>query len=153
MLPSSSIYTSSILCEGYQVPVGDCKHTYSVSSSGVITSNTREGELLISYKAFPRDEEGNLLIPDNEDFKEAIFNFVLHRYFLSKVNSGKRQYKEDRDYYRKEFHRAAMKSKTMNAPDLGSIENIKNQAAGLVKPSYGYDSGFATISSKENIRH
>lgn len=150
---TSSIYMDSILCTDDYYLCPECQYEFNVSSTGVITSTAKEGDLLISYKGFPRDTDGKLLIPDDEDFKEAVFSFVLYRYFLKKVNGGKNEFRQQRDYYKREFHRASMKAKNLNSPDLPMMEKIKNEASRLVRPSYKYDHGFANLGYKENITY
>jgi hypothetical protein len=62
----------------------DCKYEYSISPSGVITTNFKDGEILISYLRLPQDDEGFLLIPDDETLKEALTHYVLYMYWLTK---------------------------------------------------------------------
>lgn len=57
-----------------------CTYEYTISPSGVITTNFAEGSILLSYMAHPVDEEGDLLIPDDEVVKEAIVQYVLYQY-------------------------------------------------------------------------
>lgn len=48
-----------------------------------LQTNFEEGQVLYIYYALPKDEEGNLLIPDNEDVLEALPYFIIYKLSLS----------------------------------------------------------------------
>jgi len=81
---STNPYNLSIATSSVLVRCDQCQHEYTISPSGVITTTLLEGIMLLSYLAYPKDEEGYALIPDDENVKEAIFHYVLYRYWLQK---------------------------------------------------------------------
>lgn len=63
-----------------------CEHEFSVSTSLILTSTLSEGLLLVSYLGLPLDEKNNLLIPDNEEVKEALLHYALYRHWMSRYS-------------------------------------------------------------------
>ena len=57
-----------------------CKHEFSVSNELVLTSTLRTGTIMVAYIGLPKNSDGKLLIPDDEELKEAILNYILFRY-------------------------------------------------------------------------
>jgi hypothetical protein len=81
---TSNPYHNSICFNTSLSQCDECTHEFSISPSGVITFSMESGTVLISYLGYPEDEEGYALIPDDESLKEAIFHYVLYRYWLQK---------------------------------------------------------------------
>lgn len=92
-------YHNSICNTSSLFNCNQCANEFSISPSGVITTTGKEGSLLISYLGYPIDEDGFALIPDDETAKEAIFHYVLYRYWLQKD-----MMKEDGAQKRMMFH-------------------------------------------------
>lgn len=73
-------YHSSICLDTTLLACEICRHEFSVSSSLVLTSTLSEGALMVAYLGLPTDEDGCLLIPDNEEVKEALLHYALYRH-------------------------------------------------------------------------
>ncbi len=56
-----------------QLPL--CKQWYTTSLN-IIQTSFADGKVRVHYKTVPHDEEGYPLIPDNENYKEAIYWYV-----------------------------------------------------------------------------
>lgn len=107
-----------------------------------ITTNVRDGHILISYLAYRSDDEGHLLIPDNEDVIEALFwnveQKMIYRYKKKDPKTYQTSWKDayalSEKYYR--IAKAAIESPeydywvTMmaNHQKLVPYSNIRNQA-------------------------
>jgi hypothetical protein len=49
---------------------------YKLDDPGYITTSFADGELVIYYRAVPTDTDGMPLIPDNENYKQALYWYV-----------------------------------------------------------------------------
>jgi len=77
---TSNPYHQSICLNNGLMYCTDCDHEFSVSPSLVLTSTLLSGVLKVAYLAYPTDDEGYQLIPDDESLKEALLHYVLYRY-------------------------------------------------------------------------
>jgi hypothetical protein len=129
----------------------NCKYEFSVSPSLVLTSNVNCGKLLVSYLAFPTDEEGNALIPDDEDVKTAIMHYVLYMYWLSKMSMKEQGAERLVEFHLRQYQIASLKSKNLMLPDTNEMENIKNIRNRLVPRTNQFDSFFTKLNNQENV--
>lgn len=144
-------YHNSICLDEHIANCPDCKHSFTVSPSLVLTTTLKDGHILVAYLKFPTDDNGDALMPDDETLKEAIFHYVLYRYWLSKY-----QMKEDGADTRIKFHlnmwsTLKVKALNLNLPDVNEIENLKNIRNRLVPRSSRFDQLFLTLGNRENI--
>lgn len=138
-------FASSVCIYGCNTDCTTCPHQYSISPSGVVTSTIESATVLVSYLAYPTDDEGYALIPDDESLKEAIFHYVLYRYWLQKDLM-----KEDGAEKRMAFHlqmwnTLSKKALSLNLPDVGKMENLKNIQNRLVKTEDHFQSLFTNL--------
>lgn len=56
----------------YYSPLANPHLQYKIQGDSIITACTKNGKIKLNYLAFPFDEEGFLLIPDNVSYDEAI---------------------------------------------------------------------------------
>ena len=147
-LSSSPFHTGICLNKGLgHCP--DCVHSFTISPSGVITTTLAQGSVFIAYKAYP-SENGEALVPDDEDIKEAIIQHVLYRYWMSKY-----QMKEEGADQRMQFHLSqwiiySKKCMSTNLPDVNTLENIKNLWNRLVPKQNKYNTLFVNLNSQDN---
>ena len=147
---STNTFALAIHC-GEVLPCVNCQHEYTVDSDMTITTTLKEGILLLSYLRYPKNEHGDILIPDDEDLKEAIFHFCMYRYFLVKDIM-----KEQGAAQRMQFHLerfGLLKTKAagkLNAPTLDQMENIKDMTNRLVPRTNRYDKFFSELAKREN---
>lgn len=142
-------FASSICIYGCSSDCTSCPHQYSVSPGGIVTTTIKDADVIISYLAYPTDEEGFALIPDDESLKEAIFHYVLYRYWLQKDLM-----KEDGAEKRMAFHlqmwnTLSKKALSLNLPDLGKMENLKNIQNRLVKNEDHFKSMFTNLGGPQ----
>jgi len=81
---TSNPYHASICLDTTISYCTDCVHEFSVSPSLVLTTTLDEGTILVSYLAYATDDNGYILIPDNEDVKEALQHYVFYLYWIEK---------------------------------------------------------------------
>lgn len=150
---STSPFHNSICLDEKILHCADCKYEFSVSPSLVLTTNMRNGTIMVAYLRYPVDEDGLPLIPDNEVVKEAILHYVLYRYWTSKY-----QMKEDGADGRVKFHldmwsTLSKKALNLNLPDVSTIENLMNIRNRIVPRGRRFAQGFATLANQEYVNY
>ena len=148
---STSPFHNSICLDEKLLHCNECKYEFTVSPSLVLTTNMRNGVILVGYLRYPVDAEGDPLIPDNEVLKEAILHYVLYRYWMTKY-----QMKEEGAESRIKFHldmwsTLSKKALNLNLPDVNTIENLLNIRNRLVPRSRRFAQGFTTLGNAEYI--
>ena len=128
-----------------------CLHTFTISSSGVINTSLESGCLLVFYKGYPTNEEGDLLIPDSQDLKDALLHWILHNYWLSryimKEDGAESRMKEHLQMY----STAAHKCQHLNNPDASQMEVIAGLWNRLVSPTNRFGNLFTTLGNREHV--
>lgn len=76
---TSSPYHSSLCLDDSLLNCQVCSHEFSVSTDLILTTTLKQGKVMVSYIGIPM-KDGKLLIPDNEEVKEAIMAYILYRY-------------------------------------------------------------------------
>tara|TARA_R110000851_G_scaffold256858_4_gene409348 strand:- start:612 stop:1463 length:852 start_codon:yes stop_codon:yes gene_type:complete len=154
MRPANSNFTLTLQCDPVTTTY-DCDHTYAVTPDLVLTSTLREGFILVSYLAYPCDSEGYAMIPDHEDLKEALYHYCMFRYWSFKANIKEEGARAERDYHLGRYQILKAKaSASLNMPDEGQMENIKNMTNRLVPNSSGFSSFFKGIGGPtQNTYH
>ena len=132
------------------LPDCGCTYEYIENPDGTIYTSFVSGIVVLAYKGFAANAE-ECLIPDNEDVKEAIEAFVLSKYFEGRSMSGDRVMLDLKREYQEKFSRLATKAKSLNLPDIESMEAIGNMRNRLKPQSHQYDKLFSTLGNKESI--
>ena len=147
LLNDTSIYNDTTYLPG-MYDCQYCEHEYSIDSDGCIVTTLRDGLLYLAYKIHTQDTNGNTLIPDNEDLKDAIRHYTLYRYWSRKSLTNESKY--EREFHLKQFEVLKAKATAdINEPDEAQMENIKNQLQRLVPRSNMRDNFFSKLSNKE----
>lgn len=149
---SSNPFHNSICLDNSLYYCTDCAHEFSVSPSLILTTTLLAGQIMVSYLGYALDENGDTLIPDDENLKEALFHYALYRYWLSKY-----QMKEEGSESRMRFHLSmwgTLSTKAaghLNAPDVNELENLKNQYNRLVPRENRFQQMFMTLGNRESL--
>lgn len=107
----------------------------------------------MSYYAFPTDDEGMPMIPDNGAFKQAVKSFIAERQAFKMMTMGKFDdgiYKlllRDRDWYVGKAQNAHL------VPNRDKMESIKNQMLRIISPHGDHQSGYRSTSSPMVVRN
>lgn len=126
----------------------ECSHEYSIDSSGCITTTLQTGFLYVAYKTHTVDANGNTLIPDNENLKDALRHYVLYRYWAKKPLTNESKY--EREFNLAQFETLKMKANAeLHEPGEDQMENIKNQLQRLVPRSNMRENFYQKLSNKE----
>lgn len=126
--------------------------TYKLNNNYIFT-NFKEGKIRMAYLAFPTDERGYPMVPDDEVFKQAATAYVAERIgfrllMRSKIQAGAYQLlKQERDWY---VARATTKPLI---PNRDKIESIKNQFRRIVSFENEHPGGYKSTSVMQTIRN
>lgn len=126
-----------------------CPHEYSISSNGILTSSLRTGTLLVSYFGYPTDAHGDHLIPDDETVKEALFHYILYRYWLQKDLMKETGAEKRMVFHLQMWSTLSSKAQSLNLPSLGQLENIRANRSKLVPNSNAFDTFFGGLSANQ----
>lgn len=125
--------------------------TYTVNPP-YVDLNIRDGYLMIAYKAIPTDCEGFPLIPDDEDFKEAVYWYINMKLLYPKWRSGQVRdavYEHSESEWKKK-KLAAYANVVM--PSTDEMESIKNAWLRLIPKINEFDSGFKFVGNRERTK-
>lgn len=129
------------------------RHTfvYSINDSYIFT-NFKNGQLCLSYLAFPVDEDGFPLIPDNVSYREAVYHYIVKKLFYPDYISGKLNPNIYQDM-EAEWDAHCMQARgKANMPDVDKMQSIMNQFVRLIPDINAHSAGFTTLNAKEKIR-
>jgi hypothetical protein len=72
----NSPYSKNVHCTGCPNILSACEYTYTITPGSEIVTNVESGILCIAYLAYAKDENGDLLIPDDAELRSAIAAYV-----------------------------------------------------------------------------
>jgi hypothetical protein len=156
--PNTKEYISSLLITGATVKPANVNsddyltldYVYYINNN-YIKLNVKDGYLKIAYQAMPLDEEGYPLIPDNQSFVEALYWYVVMKYYYPEWLGGRirdEQYYDARrnwNFYCKQAYGVAM------MPSVDKLESIKNKWLQLYPEIDEFDNLFSTMGQKQII--
>jgi hypothetical protein len=131
--------------------VNCCEYDYKINTDGVLDTTLKDGYVLISYLRYPKSNVGDVLIPDNEDLKEALYHYCMYKLLESKIGLiGSTDYnkirfmREERNFHLSQFQ--VLKTKAagdLNMPDEQEYENIMQNQNRLIPIQNMSSSGFS----------
>lgn len=123
---------------------------YNINDSYIFTS-IKDGTLTMSYYAFPVDDEGLPLIPDDVRYIKAVVSYVAERIALKLwmknviTEAVYRQIERDWLFY---VNSAGNKAKM---PNIDKLESIKNMVARMISRPNHHTTQFRYRNSPENL--
>ena len=129
----------------------DNKYTFRVQGRAIITS-LQEGEILVSYKSIPIDEDGFPLLIDNSVFIEALKEYIKKEYFsilfdLGKLNQAVLQHTEQRYAWL-----AGQLKSEFTIPSISEMESIKNMWTRPIQNNNEFYTGFKNLGNQEPLK-
>lgn len=119
--------------------------TYNVND-GFIFTNFKDGWVFLAYMAFPIDEDGFPLIPDNRRFKEAVKSFIRMKIDYILWRSGELDEKMF-NYSEKEWlFYVASASNAAKMPNKDGMFSLMNQLR-LIPQKYSHNNFFRSLGS------
>lgn len=123
------------------------------TQGNIIFTSIQEGELLISYKAIPVDEEGYPLISDNPVFLRALEAFIKESYFTILFDMNKISNAVLQNTQQQYAWAAGQLEEEYTIPSLSEMESLKNSWCTLLQRTTEFDNGFAHNGDREYIRN
>jgi len=119
--------------------------TYKITDSHLFT-NFKEGFVYMAYYAFPVDDEGYPLIPEDTKYKEAVKAYVRMKIDYKLWRKGRIAdtiYQEAKQNW---AWRVGQAQNGARIPTIAKMEGIKNQQLKLVQNKYHYNNFFKNLS-------
>lgn len=127
------------------------RYQYRMTPFGYLTTDVKEGCAAIAYWKYPTDDNGDFIIPEDQDFIEAMKAYCLKQYWERKANMLIPGAIQMLDYWNGKW--AVLYPKAMSKmmmPTLGELENMRNIMTRLVPRSQRYMSFFGNLGAPEN---
>lgn len=151
-LSSNPFHSTICLDENQLVYCTDCLHEFSISPSLVLTTTLESGTILVSYLGYATALNGDMLIPNDENLKEALLYYVLYRYWLAKDMMMEQGAAQRMQHYLAMWQTASVKATgNLTLPDINQLENIKANHNRLVPRENKFQQFFTTLGNRENV--
>jgi len=115
-------------------------------NSNYITFNVKEGKVCMAYWAFPLDDEGFPLVPDDLKYKRAVSSYLQYKvdYIMWRQDllTDKVYMKSEQDW----LWNVASASSHLKTPDLNQMEAMRRQFTKMIVRNQDFRTGFANIS-------
>lgn len=116
-----------------------------------ITCSYRSGTLTIQYLAFPVDEQGLPLVPDNVSFTEALFWKVAYQLAI-RGYAFKNPQMRDINFCKQKWNFYCLQARAeANMPDPELANRLANNFIKLIPSRNEWNNMFSTLGDKENI--
>lgn len=122
--------------------------TYFIKGTHVFTS-FKEGQVLMSYLAFPTDENYYPLIPANESYKQAVKHYIQERMDWRQFRKGKVPQAIWQESHRKRTFYVGQAESQGKQPTLDEMESWKNSWLRLIPKIDQHHEGFASQGVQE----
>jgi hypothetical protein len=149
---STNTFALSVLCEDCGLlSCPTCEYEYTILPDGHIVTNFVDGYVCVSYMKYPTDCDGEFLIPDNENYKEALKNFALMRQWEIRWNM--KEEGSERLYMKYQAQWGLFKAKATADMriTLDSLENVKNIRNRLIVRENSFNRFFGNLNSSEKL--
>lgn len=125
--------------------------TYKTQGQILYTS-MKEGDIIVSYKAIPIDEEGLPLLMDNSVFLKALETYIKKEVFTILFDMGKINPQVLQNTQKQYAWLAGQLQSELSIPSMAELESIKNSWCTLIQRSSEFNKGFANLGNREYIK-
>ncbi len=124
------------------------RDTFTING-GYITTSFREGDIYIGYTRIGVDEEGFPMIPDDVNYKQALFWYIAMMLQLPEWFAGeKNNFERCKQIWEQKCGQAGTKAMM---PDITQLENIKNSWVRLIPEINAADTFFMYQKNQERL--
>lgn len=123
------------------------------TQNSIIYTSFKEGKIEISYKAFPVDEEGYPLLPDNTPFLKALELYIKVQWFGMLFDLGKIDEKVLNHTEQQYAWAVGQCVAEFTIPSPSEMESITRMWNTLIPRVKEFDKGFRPLGSREYIRN
>jgi hypothetical protein len=151
---------STLPMSGNEYLVGDTDQTITDSSfltndykinHNIITVGFKTGTVTILYKGFPIDQEGFPMIPDNVEFRRALFWKVVFQLGIQGF-TFKNQLLNNLEYTGRKWGTAKLSARAEGLmPDPMMYERLKNNWLRIIPTNNDFDRKFMWTNKPENL--
>lgn len=125
--------------------------TFKTQGSIIFTS-FKDGEVLISYKAIPLDEDGYPKLIDNPVFLKALETYIKKEAFTILYETGKISLPVYQNILQQYAWMAGKVQSEFTIPSISEMESISRMWCTLIQRPSEFEKGFKTLGNKEYIR-
>lgn len=118
----------------------------------MIYTSFREGQIEISYKAIPMDNEGLPLLPDNPIFLKALELYIKKEWFTVLFDMGKISPAVLQNTQQEYYFKAGQCNNEFMIPSVSEMESITNMFNQLIPRVTEFNKGFRHLGDKEYWR-
>jgi hypothetical protein len=149
---ATSPFAAAIVCEDCGSLNVQGEHTYSITPNGCITTSFKEGFVCVAYTRYPKSKEGEFMIPADEDYLDAIANYIMFRHWEVRWNAMEDGARERFEYYRQKWSHLQRKATgAINMPNIDILENIRQNRNRLVPKERHYYNFFGLMSQEPRL--
>ena len=120
-----------------QIGAGNFDADYYKLQAGCIQTSFEEGLITLHYRALPTDDCGYPLVPDNENYKEAIYWYVLQKMIESGYEHKIFDWKHCWNMFENVYARRAINE--IKYPTVDKMEKFYRAFIRLVPPEHFYE--------------
>lgn len=141
---------------GVSLPIyGQAPHGYKINNNVIFTS-FENGYINLAYKAYPTDDDGFLMVPDDEKLRAAIkyhliYKIDFRRWRANPASPGMKALLNDSEQ-RRDFYVGAARNKA-HIPTYDKMESIKNRWIGLIPRINEHMNGFTSLNKREKRKY
>ncbi len=122
--------------------------TYTLNNNWLTLSN-KKGKVCMSYLAFPTDDEGYPLIPDDVTYKEYIKWYLTYKLDWIEFRKGSLSREVLDRSEQKYLWYVGAASNAAKMPDMNKMENLKAQMLRILPKTDNYSGFFKALSYPE----
>lgn len=125
--------------------------TYKVQGTCIITSMP-ECTLEIAYRAFPMDDEGLPLIPDNGSYPRALQEYIIVECYTTLCDQGKIDMRVLQNHQQRYAWYAGQAQTDLIRPNIDQMTSITNMWNKLLPSKKDYNNGFVSEGAVQVLR-
>lgn len=118
----------------------------------ILFTSLKTGELIISYKAIPVDEDGLPLLIDNPVFLKALESYIKREVFTILFDMGKISTAVLQNTQQQYAWLAGQLQSEFTIPSVSEMESISRMWNTLIQRTGEFDNGFSSLGNKEHIK-
>lgn len=118
----------------------------------IIYTSFKDGDIEISYKAIPVDDEGYPLLPDNATFLKALEEYIKLEVFTVLYECNKITLQALQNQQTRYYWRVGQVTSEFTIPSISEMESITRMFNTLIPRQTEFDNGFKSLGDREYIR-
>lgn len=131
----------------------DPNNTNSFKTQGnVIYTSFKEGNVEVSYKSIPVDDNGFPLIPDNSKFLKALELYIKKEWFTILFDMGKINPAVLQNTQQEYAFKVGQLTNEFTMPSISEMESITNILNSYTTRTNEFSKGFKTLGNREALR-